>query len=94
METFSLESFTAVLKERLDNLSENNTREHAIILKKIEDLCNHVNEENERMNTRIASIEKTEFKEQITWKVLGKIAGTSVTIVGVAVLLVKFILGV
>ena len=90
----TLESFVAVLDERVKQMNDANSKEHAVILKKIEDLCKHVNEENQKMDGRIETLEDCENEEKVTWKVLGKIGAAIVSVSGIVFALAKFIMGI
>jgi len=88
------ESLVVVLDERVKTLSDTNTKEHYVILSKILELSQHVNDENAKMNSRVTILEKIDLEHQITWKVLVKIGGAIVTVSGIIFALAKLLLGI
>lgn len=87
----TLESFTAVLEEKVKNMNDNNDKDHKEILKQIGELTLHVNHENEQMDIRVTNLERTKFEQIITWRTLAKIGGTVLTLSGTIITLIKVV---
>jgi siroheme synthase (precorrin-2 oxidase/ferrochelatase) len=82
------------LDERLKNLIDSNHTEHVTIIGNQETLRKHVNDENEKMDKRMRIVEDHCTNAKVTWKVLAKIGVTTITVIGLAVSIIKVILGV
>jgi hypothetical protein len=85
------ESYTAVLSrldERLNNLINSNDKEHGEIIKRLTDLCQHVNEENSKIDARVKKLEESEVTRKVQWKTLMLlIGGTSGLSIGLTKLI-------
>jgi hypothetical protein len=86
----SIRVILARLEERLGNLADNNTETHDKICMKLDTLTEHVNHENEKMDTRISYLEdqdkasKTVGKtKRNLYKDSAAILATALTIVGI-----------
>ena len=84
----------ARIEERVKSLTEVNSSDHKEIISNILDLKEHVNDENEKMDIRMVAVEDFCKRSLITWKVLGKVGSVTITVIGIAIALVKLILGV
>jgi len=91
----------ARIEERLKGFVEINAAEHKQIVGLMTELKAHVNEENEALEkkyessySRLKVVEEYCNTSKITWKVLAKIATATITVIGIAIALVKLMLGV
>jgi hypothetical protein len=58
----------ARIEENLKNLIDTNTTSHKEIITQIKDLCSHVNDENNKMNIRVKSLEDTRIENEASKK--------------------------
>ena len=84
----------ARIEERVKSLAEVNSTDHKQIIFDFSELKKHVNDENEKMDARIKECEKNDLVSKVTWKVLGKVGVTTITVITAAVSIIKLILGV
>ena len=83
-----------ILDERVRNLIQNNEEKHEEILKKINELCVHVNGELGAMNKRITTLEKSDLERKVTNKTLAKIGAMVVTVVTISISIIKLVMGI
>jgi hypothetical protein len=83
-------SILSRIDERTKIMKEQNDKEHKLIMDRIDDLCNHVNEENMKTDKRLCTLEdesKLRFGEKQgvrkVYKVLTGILSVSLAVIGI-----------
>ena len=90
------ETYTSVvieLRERVKNLIESNSIQHKGIIDKVSTLCEHVNEENEKMDKRVKYLEDRDLIGRTQWKTLVFIACTTAGVTAFIIEIVNILLG-